>query len=50
MSWSMDFGCLTLDYVFRSWGGSVATEEISVVLSELRDYGCTEYENPNLLL
>lgn len=23
-SCSMDFGCVTLEYVFRSWGGCVA--------------------------
>ena len=28
-SCSMDFGCVTPEYVFRSWGGSVAYDEIA---------------------
>ena len=28
-SCSMDFGCETPEYVFRSWGGSVAIDEIA---------------------
>lgn len=27
-SCSMDFGCVTPEYVYRSWGGAVAIEEI----------------------
>ena len=27
-SCSMDFGCITLEYVYRSWGGSVAIDDI----------------------
>ena len=27
-SCSMDYGCITAEYVFRSWGGAVAIEEI----------------------
>ena len=26
-SCSMDFGCVTPEYVFRSWGGSVAMDD-----------------------
>lgn len=25
---SMDFGCITPEYVYRCWGGAVAIEEI----------------------
>jgi len=41
-SCSMDFGCVTPLYVYRMWGGSVALEEISAGLAELRKqgYGC----------
>ncbi|MBR0037430.1 MAG: hypothetical protein IJP70_07295 [Bacteroidales bacterium] len=28
-SCSMDFGCVTPEYVYRMWGGSVAFEEIA---------------------
>lgn len=31
-SCSMDFGCVTPEYVFRMWGGSVSLEEIAVAL------------------
>lgn len=27
-SCSMDFGCVTPEYVYRMWGGSVALEDI----------------------
>ena len=27
-SCSMDFGCVTPEYVYRSWGGAVAIEDI----------------------
>ena len=27
-SCSMDFGCITPEYVYRSWGGAVAIEDI----------------------
>ena len=32
-SCSMDFGCVTPEYVYRSWGGAVAIEDISKALS-----------------
>lgn len=35
-SCSMDFGCVTPLYVYRMWGGSVAIEEITAGLAELR--------------
>ena len=41
-SCSMDFGCETPEYVFRSWGGSVAMDEIATGLTELRKQGVPE--------
>ena len=41
-SCSMDFGCVTPEYVFRSWGGSVAMDEIATGLTELRTKGILE--------
>ena len=38
-SCSMDFGCVTPEYVFRSWGGSIAMDEIATGLTELRKQG-----------
>ena len=38
-SCSMDFGCVTPEYVYRSWGGSVAIDEIATGLTELRKQG-----------
>ena len=35
-SCSMDFGCVTPEYVYRSWGGSVASEEITVAMEDVR--------------
>lgn len=35
-SCSMDFGCVTPEYVYRCWGGSVAIEEITNAMSEVR--------------
>ena len=31
-SCSMDFGCVTPEYVYRSWGGSVAIEDIAAAM------------------
>lgn len=42
-SCSMDFGCVTPEYVFRSWGGSVAIDEIAMGLTELRTKGIPEF-------
>ena len=38
----MDFGCETPEYVFRSWGGRVAIDEIATGLTELRKQGVPE--------
>ncbi len=38
-SCSMDFGCVTPQYVYRMWGGMVALEEIEAGLKEI-EYGC----------
>ncbi len=35
-SGSMDFGCITPLYVYRTWGGTVAIEDIEAGLTELR--------------
>ena len=35
-SCSMDFGCVTPEYVYRMWGGSVAIEEIANAMIALR--------------
>ena len=35
-SCSMDPGCITPEYVYRMWGGSVALEDIEASLEELR--------------
>ncbi len=35
-SCSMDFGCITPEYVYRMWGGTVAIEEISKAMIDLR--------------
>lgn len=35
-SCSMDFGCITPEYVYRSWGRSVAIEEIERAMVEMR--------------
>ena len=35
-SCSMDFGCVTPEYVYRMWGGSVAIEEIANAMSEVK--------------
>ena len=35
-SCSMDFGCVTPQYVYRMWGGSVAISEIENALNFLK--------------
>jgi len=35
-SCSMDFGCVTPEYVYRMWGRSVAIDDITAGLIELR--------------
>ena len=34
-SCSMDFGCVTPEYVFRMWGGTVKLEEIEEAMREI---------------
>ena len=38
-SCSMDFGCVTPEYVYRMWGGAVALEEIRLGLAQVRKQG-----------
>ena len=38
-SCSMDFGCVTPQYVYRMWGGTVALEDIGAGLKEIKN-GC----------
>lgn len=35
-SCSMDFGCVTPEYVYRMWGGAVAIEEIATAMETLQ--------------
>lgn len=35
-SCSMDFGCVTLEYVFRMWGGTMKLEEIEEAMREMK--------------
>lgn len=37
-SCSMDFGCVTPQYVYRMWGGKVALEDIEEGLKEINLY------------
>jgi len=32
----MDFGCVTPEYVYRMWGGSVALEDIEAAMAEIK--------------
>lgn len=36
-SCSMDFGCVTPEYVWRMWGGSVPLEEIEKAMRALKE-------------
>lgn len=36
-SCSMDFACVTPEYVYRMWGGSVPLEDIAVALEEIKN-------------
>ena len=38
-SCSMDYGCVTPQYVYRMWGGRVALEDIEAGLKEIKN-GC----------
>lgn len=35
-SCSMDFACVTPEYVYRMWGGSIAIEEIAGAMEGLK--------------
>ena len=35
-SGSMDFGCITPEYVYRMWGGQVAIEDKETALKEIK--------------
>lgn len=35
-SYSMDFGCITPEYVYRMWGGTVKLEEIEEAMKEVK--------------
>lgn len=41
LSCSMDFGCVTPEYVYRMWGGSVALSDIEKGLREIYN-GCRQ--------
>ena len=36
-SCSMDFGCVSSQYVYRMWGGKVALEDIEAGLKEIKN-------------
>lgn len=38
-SCSMDFGCITPEYVYGMWGGNVPLNEIEFGLREIRRHG-----------
>jgi len=33
----MDFGCVTPEYVYRMWGGSIALEDIETAMAEIKE-------------
>ena len=35
-SCSMDFGCVTPEYVYRMWGGAVAIEDIATAMAKIK--------------
>lgn len=35
-SCSMDFGCVTPEYVYRSWGGAMAVEDIVAAMKSVK--------------
>lgn len=37
LSCSMDYGCISPQYVYRMWGGSVAIEDIEAALLEVKN-------------
>ncbi len=36
-SCSMDFGCITPEYIYRMWGGCVSLENITDALNAIRN-------------
>ena len=34
----MDFGCVTPEYVYRMWGGSIALEDIEEAMANINMY------------
>ena len=36
-SCSIDSGCITPEYVYRMWGGTVNMDEISIALKEIKE-------------
>lgn len=38
-SCSMDFGCVTPQYVYRMWGGTVVLDEIESAMAEINFSG-----------
>ena len=38
-SCSMDFGCVTAEYVYRMWGGNVSIEDIKEGFKKLQKQG-----------
>ena len=37
-SCTMDYGCVTPEYVHRMWGGSASIEDIAAAMSELKTF------------
>ena len=35
-SCSMDFGCVTPEYVYRCWGGAVAIDDIAAAIKSVK--------------
>lgn len=38
-SCSMDFGCITPEYVYRMWGGAAALVDIAIALDVIKKRG-----------
>ena len=45
-SCSMDFGCVTPEFVYRMWGGKFSMEDIENGFTELRKHETTELGSP----
>lgn len=43
-SCSMDFGCVTPEYVYRMWGKTVPLEEIEKEMGELRESSVARFQ------